>query len=158
MEVRIVKHRSRTNPVKPNKGMQMFRTVNPDTDTEISLSTPTQIVWKCPCHPQHRHENMPGNPNTCMKMSLATPILLCSNIIVQQTLRQESAQKVDPGEENSPTVPARSWTWNLLIMSLVLYRWACIISNSSVGQALRPPRHGVGTDKHTQTLRQKLYW
>ena len=94
--------------------------VNPNTDMEISLSTPTQLIGKCPRHPQHRHGNMPGNPNTCMKRSLATPVLFCSNIIAQKILRQESAQKVDPGEENSPTAPAGTRTYELLITNLAL--------------------------------------
>ena len=39
-------------------------------------------------------------------------------------IREESAQKGDPGEENFPTLPAGTWTRDFLIRSLVLYHWA----------------------------------
>ena len=44
----------------------------------------------------------------------------CGNTGVEQILQQESAEKVDPGEENSPTIPAGIRIRDLSIMSLVL--------------------------------------
>ena len=38
-----------------------------------------------------------------------------SNTGVEQIPKQDSTQKVDPGEENSPAVPARTQACNLLI-------------------------------------------
>ena len=43
----------------------------------------------------------------------------CGNMGVEQILKIESAQKVDPGKENSPAVPAGTQNHNLSIMSLV---------------------------------------
>ena len=45
----------------------------------------------------------------------------CGNTGVEQILKWESAQKVDPGEENSPAIPQ---TGSLSIVSLVLYHSA----------------------------------
>jgi len=39
----------------------------------------------------------------------------CRNMGVEWILKSESAQKADPGEENSPATPAGSWTLDLLI-------------------------------------------
>ena len=47
----------------------------------------------------------------------------CSNTGVEQIPKWESAQKVNPGKENSPTAPAGTQTHNLLIKSPVLYYW-----------------------------------
>ena len=41
----------------------------------------------------------------------------CSNMGVEWILKLESAQKIYPCEENSPTTPARTWTGRLLITS-----------------------------------------
>ena len=48
----------------------------------------------------------------------------CGNTGVEWILKSESAQKVDPGEENSPTTPAETWTQDLSITSPSLYHWA----------------------------------
>ena len=39
-------------------------------------------------------------------------------------LKQKSAQKVDPREENASTALVGTWTCNILTRSLVLYHWA----------------------------------
>ena len=48
----------------------------------------------------------------------------CGNTEVKRIPKQESAQKVDPGEENSLTTPAGTWTNDLLVTSPVLSHWA----------------------------------
>ena len=44
--------------------------------------------------------------------------------MVTQGYWNRSAQQLDPGEENVPTAPARTWTRDLSIMSPLLYHWA----------------------------------
>ena len=48
----------------------------------------------------------------------------CGNMRVDWILKKESAQKVDPGEENSSSASAGTWTGDLSITSPALYPWA----------------------------------
>ena len=107
IEVRTVKHRSRTNPVKPNKGMQMF--LSTLTQTQKSPCQPRHrlkliLIWKCPCQPQHRHGNLPVNPNT--------------NILLWkcpcQPQHRHGNLPVNPNtinREMSPSSPTQTWKY-----------------------------------------------
>ena len=44
----------------------------------------------------------------------------CGNTGVEWILKEESAQKVNPGEENHPVTPAGIWTHDLSVTSLAL--------------------------------------
>ena len=51
------------------------------------------------------------------------------NMGVEQMLNKEAAHKVNSGEENSPTTPAKIWTCNLSIISLTLYGTSVVPSH-----------------------------
>ena len=44
----------------------------------------------------------------------------CGNTGLERIPKLESAQKVDPGEENSPAAPAGMWTQDLSVTSPAL--------------------------------------
>ena len=54
----------------------------------------------------------------------------CGNTGVERIPRWESAQKVDPGEENSPAGASGPWTRDLLITCPALYHWAATAPRS----------------------------
>ena len=76
----------------------------------------------------HTTHSKPHTLDACVFSCNLPPALLaewsgaftccCSIEGVEQLLEWDSAQKVDPGEDNSPAAPSGTWTWDLLLMSL----------------------------------------
>ena len=65
-------------------------------------------------------------PGTCTFGRKWWGLFMCyyGNTGVEWILKYQSAQEADTGELNSPTTPARTWTWGLQITSLALYHTA----------------------------------
>ena len=68
----------------------------------------------------------------------------CGNTRVEEILKQESAQKVNPGEDSYPTTPAGTRTRDLSIRSLALYPLSYLCStNVSWGQTVGTTPEGL---------------